>query len=723
MKRAFAPLAALSLWIAATPADAAQWHQGTAVAYPGTPEDVARGFLEDQLGSVDLIFRNTVALPGRFHTVRFTQRHQGVPVLGASCAVLVAPDGTVKRAVFDVARRLTVSTTPTLTTDAAKSAVFARRGHEAPAHAELHVLGEGGGKLVWVLDIPTSDGGWRYLVDAKSGRVLHERPLAVHGLGRVYPISSVVTPTPVDEELTDLVASTPQYLTGWNGNLTVTNYVSGDPTGQGAPLVLEQTLEPSSGEDFLYDPPQNANDPTDAFAQVNLYYHLTRSRDFFRDVLEVDTEPASWELVAAANVQQAGQPMDNAFFSPMGIGAPWNAPNFIGIGQGSVDFSYDSDVFIHEFGHYVSHNAVGYNQGQAGTSEWGLSPWGGAIDEGIADYFACTLNGDSTLGEASLANLGGARDLTDTSKVCPDDVFGEVHADGEMIGSMSWSIREALGAEVTDQLVWGAVSLLTSGTSLGDYARALRTTAETMVGSTLTADDLDTIDTIIASRGFDECDQELPLDKDASITTQMIGFDLLGQAFGADCGTIRAFGIELSSYFHFRVTPEAGDEAVRFIVDKSPAGGNLQWSIYVRAGEHVGMESGGGPFPLPVPTVYDYSVDNISSPSGELVIDQYSDPPFDPNTTYHMVIGQQNCPNVTAVISTNATPGNDPGGTGGGGGEGGAGGGVNDAEPTVVGDGCGCEVLGAAPERSSSWWAGSLLALAALARRRSTRAR
>jgi MYXO-CTERM domain-containing protein len=721
MRNVVAPLTALSLLLASISADASEWHHGDGVAHAGSPEDAAQAFIGKQLAGVDLVYRNTIALAGSHHTVRFTQRHGGLPVLGGSSAIMVAPDGSIRVAVFDVARDLNVSTTPTVAVGDAH--MFAETRHGAGARkatarsafkTELAVLRDGGGKLVWVVDMPSSDGGWRYLVDANSGGVLRERAMATHATGRVYSISSVVTPTAVDLELLDMTPSTPQLLNGWNGNLTVTNYVSGDPNGMGAPMVLEQTLEPSAGEDFLYDPPADATDPTDAFAQVNLYHHLTRSRDFFRDVLLVDSAPTSWELVAAANVQESGQPMNNAFFSPMGVGAPWNAPNLIAIGQGSVDFAYDSDVFIHEFGHYVSHNAVGYNQGQTGTSEWGLSPWGGAIDEGISDYFACTLNGDSTLGEASLANLGGARDLTDTSKVCPDDVFGEVHADGEMIGSLSWSIREAVGATAADQLVWGAVSLLTATTSLGDYARALQTTAETLEGTLLTAEDLTTIDNIIAARGFDACDEELPLSQDAPITTQMVGFDLLGQAFGADCGTIQAFGIELSSYFHFRVTPDAADQAVRFLVDFGSATGNLSWNIYVRVGEHVGMEPGGGPFPLPVAAVYDYAVEDITLPTGEIVIDEFSDPPFDPSASYHMVIGQQNCPNVTAIVSTNAVPGEPVGGEGGAGGAGG----MDQGGPIIVDDGCGCEAVGANSDRSYGAWAALMLGAFAMRRRR-----
>ena len=48
----------------------------------------------------------------------------------------------------------------------------------------------------------------------------------------------------------------------------------------------------------------------------------------------------------------------------------------------------------------------------------------------VADYFACSANGDPLLGEASLSTIGKTRDLSDTSMRCPNDIGGEGHHDG-----------------------------------------------------------------------------------------------------------------------------------------------------------------------------------------------------------------------------------------------------------------------------------------------------
>lgn len=712
--RSLLPLTGLSLVLCAGSASAAEWHPGSSIKHAGSAFEVAQTYLTSpalELEGVELAFKSDLPAAG-MRTIRYEQRYRGLPVLNASAAVQVAPDGSVSVAVLDVTRGLDVATTPSLDEWDARHAVDLFRGESSPTEgdAALAVFREGRGRLVWSVDVNTHDGGYRYLVDAELGNVFHERALSTHAQGRVYPISSVNTPMTQDVELLDMVVSQPQTLNGWNGNLVVTNYVSGS---QMDGYTVEQTLQPNSGADFFYDPPMVATDATDGFAQVGIYYHMTRARDFFATELGVDMSATSWKLNAVANLQENNMPVDNAFFSQQGIAGPFAAPNMIGIGQGTnFDFADDSDVFIHEFVHYASHNAIGYNAGQAHSTSYGLSPWGGSIDEAVSDYYACTMNGDSTLGEASLALIGGARDLTDTSKVCPDDVAGEVHLDGEIIGSFTWSIYEALGKPITDQLVWSAMTLLTADATFGDFYDAILQTAT----NTLAPADVQTIQTIAEARGLDECGAEIPLRVGEPRNTTMFGMDLIGQFLGGDCAAARNFGVQLHSLFHFEVTPEADDTGLRFTVDMAAQGGtDLNYGIYVRTNQHVDFTTMGF---FPVLGEYDYAATEITTPQGELVIDANSTPPFDPNATYHMVIVHQNCPNTIATVNLS-----EPMGVGGAGGAPGTGGSSSSGPPatpedTTVESDCGCELPGRSDDSYGGLAAAALLALAFASRRR-----
>lgn len=646
-------------------ASASEWHPadvsgrtGVAATTEAQAAVLAQRYLKQpslRLATVDLVQTRVLATSTHF-TIRYAQSYRGLPVIGGQAAVRVGADGATRTAALNVERDLSVKITPSISSEVAAATVekllaaWVPNLQAASLGAELAVMPTGnGGLLVWQLNVPTARGTVRVFVDAHDSRMVGMRLLRLHANGRVYPISSVVTPATQDLELLELTASAPQKLNGWNGNFSVTNYVSG--TSQSG-YVVEQLTSPSLGEDFLYDPPAAASDATDAFAQVGIYYHLTRMRQFFVSNLSLDMSAASWRLVAVANALENGAPLDNAFFSPMGQAGAIAAPNLIAIGQGSTfDFAQDSDVFNHEFTHYVMHNAVGYNAGQIHADSYGLSPWSGSIDEGLSDYFSSTVNDDAIVGEASLALLSAARNLTDTTKSCPSNMLGEVHADGEIIGSVAWSIRIALGAAVADQLIWDAATLLTFGASFGDFATAITQSATDMLGAgTITQANLDAVKSILGDRGLDKCFPEIGLDESAPQSGgAMFGLNLVAQALGATCAQAQSFGVSLQSLFHYSVTPNSGDTELRLSVALNvQSTGSLKWKILGRQGQHVGFSPGQL---LPVATEFDYSTADLQTENGELVINAESSPPFDPAKTYHFVIVHQNCPSAEVTLS------------------------------------------------------------------------
>jgi len=739
------PLTALATLLVASSAAAAEWHvvdepaqlAKGASAVAESPRAAAEGYLTRAAGKlrlegVSLAFHEALDASA-FRTVRFTQQHGGLPVLGGGAALRLTPGGQVRVAVLDVARDLSVSTTPSVDQATAIAATEAALGEaltEEPA-VSLAVQPQHGtpGRLVWVVDgLQGTRRATRFVVDAHTGELVRRQSLVHDALGRVYPISSVVTPQTQDVTLGSLVVSSPQRLNGWNGNLTVTNYSSGNSYNG---FSVDQSLGPSDGQDFLHSPPPDGGSGTDGFAQVMLYHHLTRAKDFFTSSMGVNMSPASWKVTAVANAMEDWSPMDNAFFSPGGITGPYASPNLIAIGQGSqVDFSVDSDVFIHEFGHYVSHNAVGYNNGQGAYGQYGLTPWGGAIDEGIADYFACTMNEDPVLGEASLAPFGAQRDLSDTSKRCPDDTVGEVHYDGEIVGSLGWSAREAFGVERGDQLVWGAVSMLTPNPSMSDFARGLQATADELVAQgSMTAQDRQVLENLIIARGMNDCDHVLDVSAQKPRTFINMGLDFFGQLLGGSCQQVKQ-QYSLHSFFHLKVVPNPGDTSVKFKVDLEPQGaGEMDWGIYVQVGQSVAISSSDLH-----PQNAAYRIEHLTGTQGELVIDANSSPPFDPSQTYYMVIGDQNCP-ASRVTVTSDTQGPPPvtttgvgGGGGGGGGQGGDGqggaggntGGGDDDDDGGGSNDTACDCTAAGGGQTAPWaaLAGLGLAAAAVIRRR-----
>lgn len=318
-----------------------------------------------------------------------------------------------------------------------------------------------------------------------------------------------------------------------------------------------------------------------------------------------------------------------------------------------VDYS---DVFLHEYTHYINHNAIGFSEAVYSIDEYGVITSPGTIDEGTADYFSSTVNDDPVVGEASLSTLGPyARDLEGDGGKCPDTMYGETHEDGKLIGTAAWAVRKALGADVADPLIWGAMSMLPKGTAtLGDFAKNVMDAAQDLkTQGKMTDGQIATLQAIFDERGLSDCFRSLDISPTQTRKTNMIGLDLLGQMMGASCSSIRNYGVKMTSLFHFKYQPKPEDKAIRFKVSQKAimgGGSDWKWTMYVRKGEMVTFNSN----PMTMSTSvneYDYEQKDIKTADGEIVIDDKSNPPFDPTQSYSMVIMHQNCPTALATVS------------------------------------------------------------------------
>ena len=74
--------------------------------------------------------------------------------------------------------------------------------------------------------------------------------------------------------------------------------------------------------------------------------------------------------------------------------------------------------------------------------------WNGALNEGTADIWALSLTEYPVLGEGWYTNdpNSNVREYDSTTKVYPQDLVGEVHADGEIICGVFWKTYENLGS-------------------------------------------------------------------------------------------------------------------------------------------------------------------------------------------------------------------------------------------------------------------------------------
>ena len=136
----------------------------------------------------------------------------------------------------------------------------------------------------------------------------------------------------------------------------------------------------------------------------------------------------SLDFPMPTNIDEAGS--CNAFFDGGSI-------NFYAEGNGCQATAKIPDVVFHEYGHAI--NASRYNSGSGMMN--------GGLNEGFADIWAFSITNSPFIGLGwdLVDPTYSIRDYQDR-KVYPQDLVGEVHADGEIIAGAFWDTYLNLGS-------------------------------------------------------------------------------------------------------------------------------------------------------------------------------------------------------------------------------------------------------------------------------------
>lgn len=392
---------------------------------------------------------------GKFQYVHFHQKHSGVKVLGSDLYVKMTPDGKVVTFGCDVFNDISISTAASISPSMA--GVKAQTGIVDPVvgltvNPELFILPipefkENTYKLVYEVTVSTLDNEgtpakYKTLVDAENGTVLSRTNLVRH-FSDVAPapaastdinITGTVYPTnPYDPSMTKplrnlkMVSSSVTYNSDSLGNIGLTataptsvtfsleGYWSKVFTGSTTPSFTA-TVSPGSNN-LSFD--ANAN-----IRELSAYYHVNIIHDYMKTKFPSFT---GMDIVLPTNVDLTTGTC-NAFYDGTSI-------NFYALGGGCNSMAQIGDVIYHEYGHGINDK---YYQSLGGSFD------NGAMNEGYADTWA--------LGVTENPVLGIGMDDTDPTvyvrrydmnrKVYPQDLVGEVHADGEIIAGAWWDTGE-----------------------------------------------------------------------------------------------------------------------------------------------------------------------------------------------------------------------------------------------------------------------------------------
>lgn len=434
----------------------------------------------------DLEAREVIPLAGGDTIVRFRERHDGLRVLGRGAGVRVSKGGA--RVLDDLRLAPDLASVPTAPlVDRTAAARAVQRFTPFPVagdDAELVIAPLAtGAHLAWLLGarvppgIPTAP---RFLVDARSGRVLSARDAVVFASrASVYVENPVKTPLRLLQNF-GLEPTAPGLDAALvrAANCVDTDHVTAvAPPGGGSDLSvhvcdLDATAQLGGDGTYTYDPiddPTDARRDEDAYSEVSLYWHATRAYRFFQGLRGGDdTVPVvrAQPLVAVSNLRVAKglfdgdfavasnpklplEPFANAFFTPSGddFGFLYGVPGgSLWFGQGPRrDYAYDGDVVYHEFTHAVVDATI--ELGTFHLDDQGLSAEPGAANEAVADYFSSAIAGNPDVGEYAVLDIdpkaSEIRSLTN-DHTCPAHVIGEVHFDSTPFSGALWQARSAL---------------------------------------------------------------------------------------------------------------------------------------------------------------------------------------------------------------------------------------------------------------------------------------
>lgn len=623
------------------------WADGIAEpALSRVPRVAARSFLErfgEAFGvgaEAELEPASTIDYNGSTF-VRFRALHAGIPLIGGQVVVGMR-DGLVRQISSGMSRFVTASRpVATVSATEAAEAVEAVSGRAAaiPGREGLAWLPLSGHPrqllLVWVVAQRTANPpqDLRYLVDAESGRVLWRQDQNLHAEGLVYDPNPFETDDTVSRVVLPGLAEGATELEGEYARSFRCIAQTGDCSWSGTDCRTcgdhAHTAIADEEGNFLYEPEEPAFD--DPFSEVQGYYHVSVINQFFEDTLGFTYScGGSKTMNIYVNQHYPGDPQSsaNAFFGD----SDGDGCGDITMGEGmGVDFAYDADVIYHEFTHSVVETAGGLGCAPFGvcTDELGMSYVSIGLNEGFADYFAVTFTDDPELGEHAGEAFYDDPMIrnAENDHLCPFDMIGESHYDGQILVATGWEIRQLLGAEITDRIMMTALLAVEQSASYADIAAAIHAAAETeLEEGNITDEDLAEVERIMGpeGRGITDCRRIVPLDEvpEGHHEEYMMLYTFMGMSF--------------PSPLQWSLTAPRRAEELRFGVETSfdsPPAGSLR--AHVRVGEPVGIEiaSGGGGMGFTVNYEDDFVVD-IRSDDLVIALDDEENP-LQPGEVYY----------------------------------------------------------------------------------------
>lgn len=429
---------------------------GSTQTYNGSPEDVARTFLKSNRSLFnmsrdlsDLQLKEVITSTRGVRHVRFQQEYKGIPVYNGTYQVHVNPDGSINMANGHYYHNIEVPTSPSISGNSAfKSVINDIEGNpsiEWKKKPSLYIYKNqerDDFTLAWKIELGTKAPNrdeWKYLVNAETGDVLRKISLTTsfRGIGNVYEDNPTDTPNYAYRYLKRLDGDG-SILEGRYANVhNASGSRATSPTG-------EYEFEASNIH----------------FDEVNVYYH-------------VDTFRADYINALGFYGKDIGSDEDMEAYvnDPGGTATYYGGSESIRFGN-TAPWAKTDLVIYHEFTHAIVDAENGGYVFDSDNSEEG------AIGEGLSDYFAGSFTNEAETGTYILSNPRNMNnpyysDYSALPRNSSGDVIAGEHLGGEFFSAILWDLRQDIGEGITDEIVFAAISRVSSFPNFLEYRDAM----------------------------------------------------------------------------------------------------------------------------------------------------------------------------------------------------------------------------------------------------------
>lgn len=430
------------------------------------PVQRVKSFMETDLAAFQLPLQS-LELQGthrskKYTFVNFVQYFEGLEVINSRVTFKLTPNGEIILFGADVFKNIQLSTQPAISRSVAESAATndLHAIHTVTTDARLRVLAIPGArnytfKLVYTImaeGIDEHDNNMpsRYecLVDAHDGTVLSRRNLVVQAApsggnlvvkGTIFP-THLLAPSQMRNlpHLRVQIGSTNNY-TSSEGSInipgpypkTATVWLEGRwsrvVSGNNGNVTPSFVASIDSLTDSLVFDNQGTAPDVATIRHLSAYYHTTIVHDYMKSLMPNFT---ALDIALTTRVDRTDGTC-NAFFNG-------NSINFYTTAGGCNALSQVADVIYHEYGHAITNYFYSSLSAQFQN---------GAMGEGYSDIYAITLTNNPVLGVGfTNSPTQVIRRYDQNPKIFPQNLVGQVHADGEIICGAWWRTAGAIGS-------------------------------------------------------------------------------------------------------------------------------------------------------------------------------------------------------------------------------------------------------------------------------------